>query len=43
VGKFCGGSKFVGRAKVFQGGEKKERYNKVRKIILSKPMVTKRK
>jgi hypothetical protein len=40
LGKCCGGSKFVGRAKVFQGREKKERYNRVRKIILSMPKVT---
>jgi len=41
VGKFCGGSKFVGGAKEFQGREKKERYNRVRKIILSMSTVTK--
>jgi hypothetical protein len=41
VEKFCGGSEFVGRAKEFQGREKKERYNRVRKIILSMPTVTK--
>ena len=41
LGKFCCGSKLVGRAKVFQGREKKERYNRARKIILSMPKVTK--
>jgi hypothetical protein len=40
LGKFCGGSKSVGRAKKFQGREKKERYKRVRKIILSMPTGT---
>jgi len=40
-GKFCGARKSVGRAKVFQGREKKERYNKVKKNILSMITATK--
>jgi len=41
LGKFCGCRKSVGRAKVFQGREKKERYNKVRRIIPSMARDTK--
>lgn len=34
VGRFCGGRKGVDRAKVFQGREEKERYNRRLKMII---------
>lgn len=34
MGKFSSGCKSAGRARVFQGAEKKETYNKMRMIIL---------
>ena len=38
VVKFSGGQKSAGRARVFQGPEKKQRYNRARKIILRMKM-----
>jgi len=41
LGRFCGCRQSVGRAKVFQGREKKERYKRERRIILSMIAATK--
>ena len=40
LGRISGGRKSVGRARVFQGPEKKQRYSKMRKIMAWMKMAT---